>query len=479
MDSIVPAVFATGAECAKWPADLGLSVTSRLLDSLMKPLRAGRSVRLWINLDTPVPDHKMPLSRTIARALMRRRSQQLLSRLRRFRNFSGFSAVWTFKSDSHMLQPTHHPEISEVQRLLPHRVSINVGRNSQVVLTSHQQLLHPLQREAARNAMAVRRQQIASRACRSANCVSNAVIRYLAQQKVPETLVSDILRPSPEAAELLSVSAPLAAAATRVRVDPSGDVVITPVDQMQQGEDANLRKIVAQLHVNLGHPSKDAWARAIRLSGGSDEASQASIKVRCTVCERLTEPSPVPTASLRRWTEFGQCVALDLFMFADITGQKGLFLNMLDMASHYQVVFPVADKNPLTVTSLVGITRWVFLNVSVSIWEVSLNRPSVNWPSKLDVVSCQRPQCRRPRTLHVSAREERGSTAQDVWWISVYQVERSFDKPVALCSLELVDKHSNWRQWTPSKSVGFRSILASSFPAPVSCVAVGISSTTS
>ena len=36
-------------------------------------------------------------------------------------------------------------------------------------------------------------------------------------------------------------------AATRVRVDPSGDVVMTPTDQAQQGEDANLRKIVAQL----------------------------------------------------------------------------------------------------------------------------------------------------------------------------------------------------------------------------------------
>ena len=41
MDSIVPAVFATGAECVKWSADFGLSVTSRLLDSLMKSLRVG------------------------------------------------------------------------------------------------------------------------------------------------------------------------------------------------------------------------------------------------------------------------------------------------------------------------------------------------------------------------------------------------------------------------------------------------------
>ena len=71
--------------------------------------------------------------------------------------------------------------------------------------------------------------------------------------------------------------------------------------------------------MNLGHPSGDALARAIRLSGGSDDAIQAAHKVQCTVCERLTEPSPVLAASLRRWTEFGQCVALDLY----ITGANG------------------------------------------------------------------------------------------------------------------------------------------------------------
>ena len=154
----------------------------------------------------------------------------------------------------------------EFQRLLPHRITIQTGKSSQVVLSSHQQLVRPLQREAARSAMTVRRQQISSRACRSANCVSKAVIDFLVQLKVPETLVSEIVKPSPEAAELLSVSAPLAAAATRVHVDPSGDVEMIPTDQAQQSEDANLRAIAAQLHVSLGHPS-NALARAIRLSG--------------------------------------------------------------------------------------------------------------------------------------------------------------------------------------------------------------------
>ena len=198
-------------------------------------LRAGRSVRLWINLDANTPDYKRPISQTIASVLMRRRSLQLLSRLRRFRSFPGFCAEWTFDANSRMLQSKHHPDFLEFQRLLPQRVTIQTGKSSLVVLSSHQQLLRPLQRETVRSAMTVRRRQISSRACRSANCVSKAVIDYLVQQKVSETLVSEIVRPSPEAAELLNVSAPVAAAATRVRVDPSGDVVMTPTDQAQQG----------------------------------------------------------------------------------------------------------------------------------------------------------------------------------------------------------------------------------------------------
>ena len=56
----------------------------------------------------------------------------------------------------------------------------------------HQQLLRPLHKEAVQSSMTARRRQISSRACRSANCVSKAVIDYLVQQKVPEILVSEI-----------------------------------------------------------------------------------------------------------------------------------------------------------------------------------------------------------------------------------------------------------------------------------------------
>ena len=88
------------------------------------------------------------------------------------------------------------------------------------------------------------------------------------------------MRPFQEAAQLLSVCAVVTAAATRVRVDPSGDVVMTPTDQAEQDEDANLRMIVAQLHVNLGHPSNDALARVIRLSGGRPRSRFGVLSVK-------------------------------------------------------------------------------------------------------------------------------------------------------------------------------------------------------
>ena len=44
-----------------------------------------------------------------------------------------------------------------------------------------------------------------------------------------------------------------------------------PVPEAAQDE-STLRAAIAKLHTNLGHPSNEALARAIRLTGGSDAA---------------------------------------------------------------------------------------------------------------------------------------------------------------------------------------------------------------
>ena len=120
---------------------------------------------------------------------------------------------------------------------------------------------------------------------------------------------------------------------------------VTPVDQTQQSEDANLRKVVAQLHVNLGHPSNDALARASDCLEDLMTQSRQQSMGRCTVCERLTEPlflpllSDVGQNSDNVWHLISSCLQTSL-------GNTVCFLNMFDMASYCQVVFPLADKNP-------------------------------------------------------------------------------------------------------------------------------------
>ena len=210
--------------------------------------------------------------------------------------------------------------------------------------------------------------------------------------------------------------------------------------------------------MNLGHPSNDALATDIRLSGGSDDAIQAALKVRCTLCERLTEPSP----------------ALDLFMFADITGQNGLFLNMLDMASHYQVVFPTADKNPLTVFYGFLLGWCLTLGVPECLRSGLGGEFESSFSELAEQIGCRLLPAASVSTCWKSVEVPRTTSGRPVF----DQVERFFDKTVALCSLELVNEHSNRRQWAQPKSMGAWSIFASPFSALVSCVAVSISPTT-
>ncbi|CAE8601098.1 unnamed protein product [Polarella glacialis] len=145
---------------------------------------------------------------------------------------------------------------------------------------------------------------------------------------VPDELEEDAPPPLPAAAEVPSVPA-------------------VPVAPQQV-----IHTAIQQLHRNMGHPSARALARAIRVTGGSDEAVKAALKFTCSSCQRIAEPKPDLPAQLRqRWRKFGDAVAVDLLMLADWNKQPRTFLNILDMASRYQVVAPVASKEPKVVFS--------------------------------------------------------------------------------------------------------------------------------
>eukprot|EP00974_Lingulodinium_polyedra_P101636 9843243-Lingulodinium_polyedra.AAC.1 len=132
--------------------------------------------------------------------------------------------------------------------------------------------------------------------------------------------------------------------------EPAAGAAVAPEDVLAAVPDLerlHLKRAVAKLHTNLGHPGNAALARAVRLSGGSDAAIAAATMHHCPTCLRLQEPPPAMPASLRdKWREFNDCVAIDLFTLTDARGVQQQFLNMVDMASRYQLVTPIAGKSP-------------------------------------------------------------------------------------------------------------------------------------
>ena len=109
----------------------------------------------------------------------------------------------------------------------------------------------------------------------------------------------------------------------------------------------------------------------------------------------------------------------------------------------------------------------VFLSVSGSIWEV-VNESSI---SEL----AQQIGCPLLPAAAVSPTQNAPCKRAGGAWISIKWNDSS-TKTVALCSLELVNEHSNRRQW--AQSMGAWSIFASPFSALISCVTISISPTT-
>ena len=156
----------------------------------------------------------------------------------------------------------------------------------------------------------------------------------------------------------------LAPSIRRAIAERSRDVLENDVpDEPASGH--QLLLAVKTLHSNLGHPGLRALARAIRLSGGSDEAVSAALANKCPSCARLREPKPVNPARLNdRWRDFGDLVCVELFNLADLRGNNQMFLTAVDKASGYQLVAPVDNKRPD-----------IILHAFMQLWFVPLGVP--------------------------------------------------------------------------------------------------------
>ena len=100
-----------------------------------------------------------------------------------------------------------------------------------------------------------------------------------------------------------------------------------------------------RLHQNLGHPSNREMVRHLTLGGASKEMIAAAQNLKCSTCARCARPQAHRVAKPSALLDFNEAVAIDIIFIDTLQNKNHLALNMVDVASSYQVVVPLESRH--------------------------------------------------------------------------------------------------------------------------------------
>ena len=99
------------------------------------------------------------------------------------------------------------------------------------------------------------------------------------------------------------------------------------------------RRLVRNAHRNLGHPSRYALIRLMKTAKVHPDLIAYAREFKCPVCERRRPPDRIPRVTLPyRPTRFNVIVGLDIKSVRDASGQEWKLLNVLDLATAFNLV---------------------------------------------------------------------------------------------------------------------------------------------
>ena len=100
-----------------------------------------------------------------------------------------------------------------------------------------------------------------------------------------------------------------------------------------------------RIHKNLGHPQQGiALSRFANWWSEQDRDSSGEVNSRVTFVLRTNLRKVICLRSWHTYTEFTQGVGVDLFVLADSNEQVFDFLNIVDLATRFNICSPVSSK---------------------------------------------------------------------------------------------------------------------------------------
>ena len=145
---------------------------------------------------------------------------------------------------------------------------------------------------------------------------------------------------------------------TRVpRATTHGDITFTGLTKEQAP--LEIRRMVARMHLNYGHPRKRDLLRFAASQGANANTLTVISALRCKVCERAVGTSQPRPARLPRVGQFADSVQMDIFFVMDLTGTTHTLLGLIDVATLMHQVGRLTERDPDVVWDLV---RSLWLN---------------------------------------------------------------------------------------------------------------------
>ena len=103
--------------------------------------------------------------------------------------------------------------------------------------------------------------------------------------------------------------------------------------------DPAIRREVRNAHYNLGHPSTATLLRIMRRAGASDAAQRYARWWKCPLCLQCQAPRQLNTTTAPyRPQSFNSLIGCDVKAVYDIDGVKYEALNIVDMATGFQIL---------------------------------------------------------------------------------------------------------------------------------------------
>ena len=106
---------------------------------------------------------------------------------------------------------------------------------------------------------------------------------------------------------------------------------------------ATVASLLKRVHQNLGHPPTRELIRHLKIGGADGSVIRAAEQMVCKTCESSRKPAPHKVAAPVVALDFNEVIAIDILWFDSAESPNHAALNVVDLASTYQVVIPLVS----------------------------------------------------------------------------------------------------------------------------------------